>query len=68
MTIDTEITYLKTQLANIREKIAKIGHLKSTEEGSQSSRFSAQYATLKELEDSEHRLSARLTTLQGYIL
>ena len=66
MTIDSEITYLTNQLQNTREMIEKIGHLKSTEEGSQSSRFSAQYTELNNLIDAEHKLQARLNTLKSY--
>lgn len=66
MTIDTEIAYLTSELTNVREKITKIAHLKSMEEGSSSSRFSTQFTELDKLEKREHKLMVRLNTLQGY--
>lgn len=66
MTIEEEKTYLQTEISETQEKIAKTRHLKSTEEGGSSSRFSAQYTELDKLRKDERELKARLGTLQGY--
>lgn len=66
MSIATEIIYLETELAAVRDKIAKLRHLKSIEEGSSASRFMTQYTSMKDLRKDEKDILTRLETLRGY--
>jgi len=68
MTIAEEITYFENEITETQEKIKKIRHLKSIEEGSAGSRFVAQYTELPTLRADEKSLKARLNTLEGYNL
>lgn len=66
MTIASEITQLETELVSVRRRMSKIEHLKSTEEGSSTSRFYTQFTEINKLENREHKILARLNTLKGY--
>lgn len=66
MTIAEEIAQLETELTSVRDKISKVEHIKSFEEGSSSSRFATEYTPLQVLEDREYKIKVKLSTLKGY--
>lgn len=67
MAISDDIARLKDELTSVRERISKIEHIKETEEGSSASRFFTKFTEIDKLEAREHKLMARLNTLEGYI-